>query len=245
MAAEKDEFGDMDDVHLVDASTRFLEEHIFVTSTQAAAIRHFEQRSVEWFAARKWRLTASTWAAAAGVSRYQTPDEMLAEKLSGSFKGNRHTERGVRCEPVAMALYVAHVQTTLPDACVDECGLMVRDSLPWLGCSPDGRRRDGQAPGAAQRAVEIKAPEKPWIDMPEEHRPQVQGECFYLGVDRCDVVLYCEDASMGEAATARPEMHIDTIAFDPEYWSWLQARLKAFYFERMLPAFLELDKTAA
>lgn len=96
-----------------------------------------EQRTTEWHAARKGRITASMVGAIlghapnltrAGAMRRMVRDAHGAEP---EFTGNIATEYGVHNEPGALAEYQMEVGNK-----VDAVGFIVRED--WAGCSPDG-----------------------------------------------------------------------------------------------------------
>ena len=98
-----------------------------------------EQKSAEWFEARKGLITGSRIGAILGVSPYKTRDDVLREMvrehlgLEREFKGNAATDHGERMEPVALEWYSASTGTN-----VEPTGFVVHDHHPFLGASPDG-----------------------------------------------------------------------------------------------------------
>lgn len=96
-----------------------------------------EQRSAEWFEARKGRVTASLVGAILGLSPYMTRADamrvMVREALGAEreFQGNIATEYGTRNEAGALLDY--RIETGLD---VQEVGFVTRED--WAGCSPDG-----------------------------------------------------------------------------------------------------------
>lgn len=215
----------------------FLARHVACTAEQARAIEAFPQRSTQWFDARFFRLTASGYASALGLNPYETPEAYIDSKLLGLFKGNHHTERGVRNEPIAMDAFVwtriAGLDCT--DIRVAERGLMVRPDIPFLGCSPDGEYFECHNGKKRRSAVEIKCPLSLKRDV-GMYKAQVMAECFFLDVPDCFFVEYCEDTSRGEAATPRPEMSILEVPFDSDFWEWEITALHSFYTQKLAPA---------
>ena len=96
-----------------------------------------EQRSPEWFAARKNRITGSAVGAILGLSPYSTPDDvmrrMVREKFDApsEFTGNVATEWGVANEAGAIKEYEMETGVTVKPA-----GFYTH--MHWLGASPDG-----------------------------------------------------------------------------------------------------------
>ena len=96
-----------------------------------------EQRSKEWFQARKGRLTASNVGAVLGLDPFRNRDDvmrMMVREYHGAereFKGNVATEWGTYNEAGAIAEF--EMETGLK---VDKCGFFPYED--WLGGSPDG-----------------------------------------------------------------------------------------------------------
>ncbi len=159
-------------------------------------ILSFEQRSPEWYAARRGVPTASEfgniitpkrgeYAAAADTYINQLIDEIIRPDAVQSFTGNRHTERGEILEDDARELY-AFEREVVPQ----QVGFILNDA-GTLGCSPDSLiGTDG--------GLEIKCPDGPthvkWIragGVPDEHKPQVHGSLIITGRAWWDFLSYC------------------------------------------------------
>lgn len=216
----------------------FIEQYVACSTEQARVIESYPQRSAAWFDARFFRLTASAYASALGTNPYETPDRLIDSKLLKLFKGNKHTERGVRNEPVALDAFTWTRIAALDGSAgvrVAERGLMVRPEIPFLGCSPDGEYFERRGGVDRRSAVEIKCPLRLKRDV-GMYKAQVMAECYFLDVPDCYFVEYCEDTSEGDAATPRPEMSILEVPFDPDYWDWEIAGLRGFYYDKLMPA---------
>jgi len=111
-----------------------------------------EQRSKEWFRARKGKLTGSNIGAALGVNPWKTPEDLIRSMVrsyhgaESEFKGNIATEYGQLHEPLATMDYFGKT-----DNFVEECGFFVHPDYNWLGASPDGLI-------GADGVIEIKCP---------------------------------------------------------------------------------------
>lgn len=98
-----------------------------------------EQRTPEWYAARKGRLTGSNIGAALGVNPWKTPEDLIRQMVrefhgaDSEFKGNIATEYGTLHEPLALMDYMGKTGNM-----VEECGFFVHPEIDWLGASPDG-----------------------------------------------------------------------------------------------------------
>jgi putative phage-type endonuclease len=96
-----------------------------------------EQRTAEWFEARRGRITASMVGAILGNSPNMTRDEAMRRMVRDwhgaepEFTGNIATEYGTRNEAGALAEYQMETGNA-----VDAVGFIAKDD--WAGCSPDG-----------------------------------------------------------------------------------------------------------
>lgn len=97
-----------------------------------------EQRSPEWFAARRGKLTGSNVGAALGINPWKTPADLVRQMVreyhgaEPEFQGNVATEFGQLHEPLAVMDYMG--QTGYHP---EECGFFVHPEHDWLGASPD------------------------------------------------------------------------------------------------------------
>jgi putative phage-type endonuclease len=96
-----------------------------------------EQRTEEWHAARKGRITASSVGAILGHAPYATRDDVMRRMVrewvgaEPEFEGNIATEYGTRNEAGALTEYVMETGNA-----VEAVGFITRED--WAGCSPDG-----------------------------------------------------------------------------------------------------------
>lgn len=161
-----------------------------------------EQRTPEWYAARRGLPTASEfgsiitpkkmeYAAAADTYIDCLIDALMRPEASGeeSWTGNRHTRRGELLEPEAAGTYAFD-----RDVRLTAVGLVLSDCRRF-GCSPD-------ALIGADGMLEAKAPDGPtfvrWLrenrrtgDVPMEHKAQVHGSLIVTGRAWCDFLAYC------------------------------------------------------
>ena len=97
-----------------------------------------EQRSKEWFDARKGRVTASMVGAILGLDPNCTREEAMRrmvrsyQGLPSEFVGNIATQWGVTHEDEARESFEYKHGTVQP------ASFVVHPSIPWLGASPDG-----------------------------------------------------------------------------------------------------------
>jgi putative phage-type endonuclease len=96
-----------------------------------------EQRTEEWHAARKGRITASSVGAILGHAPYATRDDVMRRMVrewvgaEPEFEGNIATEYGTRNEAGALTEYMMETGNA-----VEAVGFIARED--WAGCSPDG-----------------------------------------------------------------------------------------------------------
>ena len=170
------------------------------------------QGSAAWLEARRGRLTASRFGAAAGLSRYVTPHS-LWQLLTGRIAADEESDgdddtapqrHGHRLEPTARSVYA-----TLMETRVIETGFWPHLSHAWLGASPDGLvGRDG--------LLEIKCPvHQLHTEVPDEYMAQVQGQLEVLDRDWCDFVSYWRDRVL-----------VVRVWRCDKYWRWLFERLQ-------------------
>lgn len=178
-----------------------------------------EQRSEEWFAARRGRLTGSMVGAALGVAPYQTKDDCfraLVRDMHGmpsEFHGNIATEYGTNMEDQARTAYELETGNTVEPASFVE-------HEDWSGASPDGYILD-------EGLVEIKCPfskrkdEKPEFaslaDQPH-YFAQVQVQLFVTGREWCDFYQWAPNGS-----------RLERIKYDGAWCNENIPRLKAFW----------------
>ena len=109
-----------------------------------------EQRTQEWFEARKGRVTASMAGAILGLDPYRTADDVLRAMVreyhgaEPEFTGNIATRWGQTNEEVALMRY-----QNLTGNEVEKCGFY--SWMDWAGASPDGLIGD-------DGLIEIKCP---------------------------------------------------------------------------------------
>jgi len=98
-----------------------------------------EQRTPEWFAQRKGKITASNVGAILGLNPYRTAKDVMRAMVrefhgaESEFKGNIATEYGTRHEADALAEF-----ELIQGVKVDPVGFVQSKEYDWLGGSPDG-----------------------------------------------------------------------------------------------------------
>lgn len=156
-----------------------------------------EQRTPEWYDARRGIVTASvvgqlltsTLKVADNDTSRALTAALVAERLTGFTDDNYVSAdmwRGIECEPLARDAYSKHHAPAV------ECGFIRRDEDTWtLGYSPDGLVGDDglieiKAPRAKTHVLTILADEVPARSM-----AQCQAGLLVSGRAWLDFVSYC------------------------------------------------------
>jgi len=182
----------------------FVRKYVSKTAQQCLDIEKAEQRSLAWKHARKYAVTTSQFGAAAGLSPYSKPTDVVIAKLWETFSGNAATRWGTEHEPRAAAAYLTWAREDLrrqyasfgtevaarvaASLVVEERGLIQYPATPWMGASPDGIARWVDPEGKTRRRlVEYKCPYfllrtagHPYAKhgdppLPPQYRAQIQG----------------------------------------------------------------------
>ncbi|XP_066348094.1 uncharacterized protein [Miscanthus floridulus] len=190
------------------------------------------QRSEEWFALRKDRLTTSTFSTALGFWAGNRRAELWNEKVFGATEikladtARSAMDWGTHHESVAIEQY-----TSITGRLVGTLGFAVHTEAKsgWLGASPDGVL--GCEPDGG--ILEVKCPFNkgkpelalPWRAMPYYYMPQVQGLMEIMGRDW--VELYCWTPN-GSSLFRVPR--------DRAYWELIHEVLRDFWWGSVMPA---------
>lgn len=207
-----------------------------ITPEQSYAIANIPQGSQEWLDVRKNRITASNFGAAIGMNKYKSPRGLLKDLLWNTFRGNAATRWGTEHEDVARDAYVAYIRNEIntgrsnyTSIRVEETGLYVNPSFPWMGSSPDGVVHVTQRDGTSLKfLLEIKCPfGKKFYDppVPSYYNCQIQGVMANMGLPFCHFVVWTPTG-----------FQITYVNFDKEFWdTQLLPGLQHFYFNDYLP----------
>ena len=168
-----------------------------------------EQRSPEWYEARRHRLTASDFGSAANLKNAYKSRQKLWEIKTGRevIEPNEFMQYGTDMEPVAKFSY-----ENLSGNLVDDVGFVVHPDLDFLGSSPDGLIDTGSV-------LEIKCPIKQVHSaISEQFIAQVHGH------------LACTQRKTGFFFSWHPEgQRLWEITWSQEYWDWLFPLLQEFW----------------
>ena len=114
-----------------------------------------EQRTTEWFEAKKGKVTASSVGAILGLSPFMKPEDVMRNMVRDyhyaerEFKGNVATEYGTFHEDMAKIDFEMEMKTKIKEA--GFYTIKYQFGGDWLGASPDGFVFGGDI-------VEIKCP---------------------------------------------------------------------------------------
>ena len=175
-----------------------------------------EQRTPEWFAIRKGRITGSSVGAILGLSPFSSPDAVMRRMVReyhnapSEFEGNIATDYGTRNEEGAKREYELETGLT-----VVETGFHTFED--WLGASPDGFVYDG--------LIEIKCPfglrnggEFKTAKSQPHYWAQMQIQMFVTKTKWCDFYQWTPK-----------ETKLERIKFAPKWTAEVLDELKAFW----------------
>lgn len=182
-----------------------------------------EQRSEEWFKARKGKLTGSNVGAALGLNPWKTPEDLIRQMVreyhgaEPEFTGNVATEYGNLHETLAVMEYMG--KTGLHP---EETGFHVHPEHDWLGASPDALIED-------DGILEVKCPfglrNKKGDDLvfkdaegQQHYYAQMQVE---MACTRRDYAHFYQWSKHGDS--------LQTVEFDPEWWNQHLPAMIQFY----------------
>ena len=174
-----------------------------------------EQGSPEWFQARLGVVTASEFATVMAKGRgggdsktrrtymLKLAGEILTGEPMWSYT-NEHMERGKAQEGEARVLYAM-----LNDADPVLVGFLRRGDT---GASPDALVGDAGLLEIKTKLAHLHLEALLAGKLPEEHRPQVQGQLWVSGREWCDFVSYCPGLPPLVVREFRDEAYIATLA---------------------------------
>lgn len=190
------------------------------------------QRSEEWFALRRDKLTTSTFSTALGFWKGNRRIELWHEKVFPSeiqkteAPQQNAMEWGVLNEVNAIDRYKG---ITGRDVSLLGFATHSEQQFDWLGASPDGLLECFQGGGI----LEVKCPynkgkpEKglPWSTIPFYYMPQVQGQMEIMGREWADLYCWTPNGST-----------IFRVCRERGYWDLIREILREFWWENVVPA---------
>jgi len=179
-----------------------------------------EQRTKEWFDARRGRITGSRAGAILGLSPWMKPHEAMRAMVrewhgaESEFTGNVATEYGSKFEPYALADIALETGFN-----VEPCGFF--EYADWLGASPDGLIGD-------DAVVECKCPyslrndENPVFKIAKEqphYYVQIQLEMLCAEKNKCYFYQW----------TPRGYSMLEVVYLDETFLAEMLPKLREFY----------------
>lgn len=183
-----------------------------------------EQRSEEWFAARKSRVTGSMVGAILGLDPNCTRDEAMRrmvrahQGLPSEFVGNIATQWGVMHEQEAKEDFEYDQGVEVAPA-----SFVVHPELPWLGASPDGYVFDDfLLEIKCPFGLRDKLPPVPFKTVEEQphYHAQMQIQMLVTGRKSC---YFWQWTKLGQ--------QLDMVNFDQSWIDKNLPKLEAFYQE--------------
>ena len=172
-----------------------------------------EQRSDEWFQARKGKVTASSAGAILGNNPYKSRDDVMRDMVrehfgaEKEFKGNAATQWGEDHENDALNAVEMHTGCV-----VESTGFHVHPEHDWLGASPDGFV-DGDV-------VEVKCPANRKLFTLED-KP------YYYDQIQLQMACTCKRFAVF-GVWAPDDFYIEEVSFDQDWWDQSLPKLEAF-----------------
>lgn len=178
-----------------------------------------EQRSAEWFNARKGRVTGSNVAAILGDDPYRTADDVLRQMVrdyhgaQSEYQDNPAMAWGRANEATAIGEFELETGFT-----VDQCGFFHYDD--WLGASPDGIcDDDATAEVKCPYGIRNKPAPVPFKVLRETHYyGQVQIEMLCAGKTKAHFVQWTPNG-----------FHHECVTKDPHWLDFNLPLLREFY----------------
>ncbi|KAJ1392451.1 YqaJ viral recombinase [Sesbania bispinosa] len=194
------------------------------------------QRSGEWFALRRDKLTTSTFSTALGFWKGSSRHALWHEKVFASeaqvIEGSKRNamEWGMLNEAAAIEQY-----KKITGREVSSMGFAVhsKESYDWLGASPDGVLGCLPEGGNGIGILEVKCPYNkgkpeaglPWSTVPFYYMPQVQGQMEIMNCEWVDLYCWTPNGST-----------IFRVIRERGYWDLIHGILREFWWENVIPA---------
>lgn len=208
------------------------------------------------------RLTASNFGTAVGHNKYTGPDALVADMLWGTVVSNEAMRYGTATEPVACDVFEGAMFFLSGGAIsVEHRGLMLacpgllqeasktteegRAAAPeptfegWCGTSPDGIVHDRRNPAGPPWLLEIKCPSVNKRTFYDERRGNEAFGIPHYYYDQIQGIMGLQRLPFAWFVVHLPERtQISLYRFDAAYYAELMAGMRAFWFDRYLPAAL-------
>jgi len=180
-----------------------------------------EQRSKEWFQARKSKVTGSMVGSVLGINPWATPEDAMRTMVrshfgaESEFTGNIATEYGTAQEPNALIDY-----EMVSGKDVQEVGFIVHPEHEWLGASPDGITDE-------TGILEIKCPFGKRHDVDPDFKSALDQPHYYAQVQ---IEMYCTGLKWAHFYQwSAYNDRMEYIELDQHWLNENMPKLKAFY----------------
>lgn len=172
------------------------------------------QRTPEWLAARRGKVSASLAAACLGLDPYISRQKAYRMIQGEQQAINKHMQHGIDYEDNAIGAYECETGSL-----VEKTNLWVHDNYPWLAASPDGFVGEFGM-------VETKCPGTHPYGIPLSHRIQMLVQMACTGRKWCDYCTFVCNVQHGWSVQIirldnQPDHRVNRII----------NRLKKFYLE--------------
>ena len=177
------------------------------------------QRTPEWFAARKGKITGSIIDSILGRSKYKSRTEVLMSKfgVGEKFTGNAATKHGEKYEDEAIELFCEKMGMKNL-----EFGLLPHPSIEYLSGSPDGITWCG-------KVLEVKCPMYRKIQMGEVPQHYLAQIYINMEIAELDEGYFIEYAPTCITKTDEHLLNIVHIKRDPHWLNSIKKDLDDFY----------------
>lgn len=183
--------------------------------------------SVEWHAARRWRLGGSEIAQACGWSPHGTRDQLIARKLAGTITDpTAAQERGTYLEPSVLAWAAHRLGVDLDRQASDTTYL--HDQHDWASYNPDGITTSGdlllEIKTTADRSTDRGWGRAGTAQIPLHYACQLEWGLGILGLDRAVLAV------LHGATNGRPDLGLAVYRYTarPDRFAALIQRGSAF-----------------
>jgi len=226
----------------------FYQELIHKTKEECEEEANFPQKSIGWLKSRHYCITASQFGTAIGDSPYQSPEDLVHEKIFKKFEGNTATEYGNEHEDHARQVFCDWYKKQLElNKCTEitflEMNLIKFWQCPWVGVSPDGIvRYKNASEKICWELIEYKCParykmsqENPYekfpYGVPPQYMAQIQGIMGFCNLFSEEMKFECA----WFIVWLPTKTYIKKVCYNKNYFDNLHTKLKDWYFEKYLP----------
>ena len=243
---------DVSEEHLCELKESYYNNKVVVSKQEMEQIEQNTKDQGDsdlWMAERRKRITASVVGGIAKMQKKTKRSTRVKNMLYSRFKGGEATRYGSLREEAACQQYISHQQqhghSNLKTV---KTGLVVLLDNPWLAASPDNKVHDPSAtppyglaeyknphsakqltiPEACQQLKNfcLEKTENNTYQLKPRHDYyyQIQCQLYCTNTEWCDFVLHTEK-----------DIHIERIPRNKMWWDQQLPKLKAFYFDALLP----------